>query len=142
MYRNILVPLDGTRLSERALDYAEPLAERIGAELTLVRAAHAPFNALGDAGIDAQRGIMIAEGYLESLRAQLSDRGLHVQIGIPFGGSAAKWIVEEIALRHADLVVMATHTREGPTRWIHGSVAEAVVGQASVPVMLVQPSTD
>jgi nucleotide-binding universal stress UspA family protein len=48
--------------------------------------------------------------------------------------------VEEIELRHADLVVMATHDRIGPDRWVHGSVAEAVVGRASVPVLLVGPS--
>src|SRR5919202_406477 len=50
----------------------------------------------------------------------------------------ATWITGEMALRGSDLIVMATHDRTGPSRWVRGSVAEAVVSQASVPVMVVR----
>jgi hypothetical protein len=33
---------------------------------------------------------------------------------------------------------MATHDRTGPSRWVHGSAAEAVVSRASIPVMVVR----
>jgi nucleotide-binding universal stress UspA family protein len=138
VFSNILVPLDGSTLSERALPYAEFLAHTSHATLTLVRNAHSPFKLFGDAGTEERRAISQAEAYLEELRVQLSDRGLTVHTGVPFDGSAAGWITEEIALRRADLVIMATHDRVGPDRWVHGSVAEAVVNHASVPVMLVR----
>jgi nucleotide-binding universal stress UspA family protein len=135
---NILVPLDGSALSEAALPHAQALAKRTGAALTLVRAAHRSASPLADAAIDTQRAVAEAEEYLESLSTKLSSQGFNVQTGVPFGGSAAAWIVEEISLRQADLVVMATHDRIGPDRWVHGSVAEAVVHRGDAPVMLIR----
>jgi nucleotide-binding universal stress UspA family protein len=138
MIKNIIVPLDGSLVGAAALPYAEALAERVGARLTLVRAAHVQ-RPTAD-GVDQQRAVAEAEDYLAALAEQLRARGFEVETGIPFGGSAARWILEEIDLRRADLVVMATHDRVGPDRWIHGSIAEVVVGHASVPVLLVCPT--
>jgi nucleotide-binding universal stress UspA family protein len=64
-----------------------------------------------------------------------------VNTGAPYGGSAAEWIVEETETRHADFIIMATHDRIGPDRWIHGSVAESVVSRSTIPVMLVRADT-
>ena len=138
MFKNILVPLDGSPAAAAALPYARALAARTGAHLILVRAAHSQ-RALGDAG-DQQRVIAEAEDYLTVRARQLAKQGFEVETGVPFGGSAAKWILEEIDLRHADMVVMATHDRIGPDRWVHGSVAEVVVGHSAVPVLLVLPT--
>jgi len=138
MFKNILVPLDGSTVAAAALPYARALAARTRAHLILVRAAHGQ-RALGDAR-DQQRVIAEAEDYLSVHARQLAKQGFEVETGVPFGGSAAQWILEEIDLRHADMVVMATHDRIGPDRWVHGSVAEVVVGHASVPVLLVGPT--
>jgi nucleotide-binding universal stress UspA family protein len=62
-----------------------------------------------------------------------------VESGVPFGGSPADWIVEDSEVRHVDLVIMATHDREGPDRWLHGSIAESVVHRSTIPVLLVRP---
>jgi nucleotide-binding universal stress UspA family protein len=138
MFKNILVPVDGSPVAEAALPYARALAAHTGAHLILVRAAHGQ-RPLGDAG-DQQRVIAEAEDYLTVHARQLAKQGFEVETGVPFGGSAAKWILEEIDLRHADMVVMATHDRIGPDRWVHGSVAEVVVGHSAVPVLLVLPT--
>jgi nucleotide-binding universal stress UspA family protein len=140
MCTNILVPLDGSPLAEAALPYAQWLAERGGASLTLVRATRAPLS-LGDAGFQERRAVAETEAYLAALAGELVAHGFRVQTGVPYGGSAAAWIVEEVAMRHADMVVMATHERSGPDRWLHGSVAEAVVGQAGAPVLLIRVPT-
>jgi nucleotide-binding universal stress UspA family protein len=136
MIHNILVPLDGSPVSEAALPYAVALAGRTGAKLTLMRAAHtAPF--VVDKG-PAQLGVVSeAEAYLDLRASDLRARDCIVETGVPYG-SAAGWIVEEATLRHADLIVMGTHDRVGPDRWVHGSVAETVVSRAPVPVMLVR----
>ncbi len=138
MLKNILIPLDGSPVGAAALPYAQALAACTGARLTLVRAAHVQ-RLLGDA-VDQQRAVAEAEDYLTAQARELVKHGFEVETGVPFGGSAARWILEEIDLRHADLIVMATHDRIGLDRWVHGSVAEVVVGHASVPVLLVRPT--
>jgi nucleotide-binding universal stress UspA family protein len=138
MFKNILIPVDGSAVATAALPFAGAIAARTGARLVLVRAAHVQ-RPLAD-GIDQLRAIGEAEDYLTALAEELTARGFGVETGVPFGGSTPNWIMEEIDLRHADLVVMATHDRVGPDRWVHGSVAETVVGHASVPVLLVRPT--
>jgi nucleotide-binding universal stress UspA family protein len=137
MCKNILVPLDGSPVAEAALPYAKVLARRTGAHLTLIRAAHYA-SLLGDVGVEQYRSVRQAEDYLERHVERLASEGYSAQAAVPFGGSTARWIVEEAEIRHADLVVMATHDRVGADRWLHGSVAESVVHRCTIPVMLVR----
>jgi nucleotide-binding universal stress UspA family protein len=140
MLKHLLVPLDGSPTAEVALPYAEALARRSGAKLTLVRAANTP-PFFGDRSLAYIRELAKAEDYLGAIARELSARGLRAETALPYGGvSAATWIVDEIAMRHTDMVVMSTHDRTGPDRWLHGSVAEAVVSQSTVPVMVVRDS--
>jgi nucleotide-binding universal stress UspA family protein len=125
--RKILLPLDGSTVSETALPFGEALAHRTGATLALIRTVHA----------QSASAIADAESYLETFARQLVSRDLPTETGVAFG-SAADWILEEVAIRKADLVVMATHDRSGADRWLHGSVAESVISKAPVPVLLVR----
>jgi nucleotide-binding universal stress UspA family protein len=136
MLHNILVPLDGSPASEAALPFARALAARASATLSLVRAV--PGRGLSHDAVGQQRAVSAAEDYLAGLAATLEAAGLRVQTGVPFGASPATWILEEIELRQASLVVMASHDRVGPDRWLHGSVAEAVVNRTATPVLLVR----
>ncbi len=106
------------------------------AGLILVRSVHAPSR--GDSGAGQLRAIVEAEDYLAVIAAELTKRGFTVQMGVPYGFSPAEWIVEEVDLRSADLVVMAMHDRVRTDRLRHGSVAEDVVHRSPVPVMLVR----
>jgi nucleotide-binding universal stress UspA family protein len=137
MFTNILIPLDGSFVGETALPFARAIARRSGARLTLVRAARTPLFT-GDHGVDQLRALTEAEQYLTGRAQQLAADGFTVETGVPLAGSAANWIVEEASMRKANLIVMGTHDRSGPNRWLHGSVAEAVVSRATVPVLLVR----
>ena len=137
MFKNILVPLDGSPLAEAALPFARKLAHRTGATLTLVRTAHYS-GLLGDLATDQLRAVESAEAYLVRLNDELAAAGLEVVCAVPFGGSTADWIIEESGFRKTDLIIMATHDRIGPDRWLHGSVAEGVVHRSTTPVMLVR----
>jgi nucleotide-binding universal stress UspA family protein len=139
--QNILVPLDGTPLAEAALPFATAIGGRAGANLTLVRAA-AYHTLFSDVAPEQVRVIKVGEDYLARTAMGLRARGVPVSTRVPLGGSPAHWIVEESDLVHADLIVMATHEREGADRWVHGSVAEDVVHRASVPVMLLKRTSD
>src|SRR5687767_805767 len=123
-FDSILVPLDGTPTGAAALPYAEALALRTGAKLTLMRAARAPLVIGGDARVVQRQVIDDAQDYLETVGNGLAARGAQIEIALPYG-SAAAWIPEEVGLRHVDLVVMATHDRAGLDRWFHGSVSES-----------------
>src|SRR6185369_13579552 len=103
MFKNILVPLDGSFVGETALPYATALADRTGASLTLVRATQMPIG-VGDRTAEYPRLIAAAEEYLSAQAVALTARGFVVQTGVPFGGSPAAWITEEVAIRKADLI--------------------------------------
>lgn len=135
-FDRILVPLDGTPAATVALPYAQAIAARTGATLILMRAAHAPVGAF-DLAAAQQQAVDVAQADLEAQSALLVESGLRVEVAVPYG-SAVAWIPEEAALRHADMVVMATHARTGPERWIHGSVAEAVAARSPVPLLVVR----
>lgn len=137
MFSKLLVPLDGSPLAERALQLAGMLAKPTGAKLVLVRAAQAhpgPGTSLADAQVAA---VSEAETYLEKIAARLAQEGVSVETAVPYG-EAVEAIAEEVRLRQADLVVMATHGRSGIGRLVYGSVAKGVLVRSGVPVLLVR----
>ncbi|HLZ28122.1 MAG TPA: universal stress protein [Chloroflexota bacterium] len=135
MLNKILVPLDGSELAERALTYATALAVRTEAQLLLVRAVTSHTLA----GVDPRErqlgAIHAAESYLEQVARKLRERGLACETVVRYG-HAAECVAESARTRQADLIVMATHGRTGPGRWVLGSVAETVVASSSVPVLV------
>ena len=137
MFSRIMLPLDGSPLAECALPYAESLARATGAKLLLVRSASAHTLPGADPSGDQLGVISEAESYLAGVAQRLGERGVETESAIPYG-DAAGWIIDEIRIRNADAIVMATHGRSGLGRWIYGSVAEEVLAHSPVPVMLVR----
>jgi nucleotide-binding universal stress UspA family protein len=139
MYDTILVTLDGSSLSERALPVAVTVAQATGAKLVLVRATLASV----PPGIDPTdmqvKVVEDAKTYLAGIASQLTELGLQAEISVPYGVAPDK-ILMEIELHQADLVVMCTHGRSGLGRWIYGSVAESVLARSAVPILLVGPN--
>ena len=139
MFTTILVPLDGSALAERALPHALALADSSGARLLLVRVAHGH----GRPGRDPTQSRAIAmaeaEAYLEQLVGRLRTPQRTVYFAVRLG-DAADEIAAGVAERRVGLIAMSTHGRSGPGRWLFGSVADAVLRRATVPVLLV-PAT-
>ncbi len=133
MLNKILVPLDGSGLAERAFTYATALATASGAELVLLRAATAHTLPGVDPRERQAGAIQEAESYLEQAANRVREWGFICETVVPHG-HPKECIVDQARTRHADLIVMTTHARTGPGRWIFGSVAESVV--ASSPVTL------
>jgi len=135
MLNKILVPLDGSPLAERALTYATALAGATGANLLLVRAAFSHTLA----GVDPRErqlgALQEAEAYLQQIATKVRDQGFACETVARYG-HAAECITESARTRHVDLIVMATHGRTGPGRWVLGSVAEAVVAASPIPVLV------
>jgi CBS domain-containing protein len=79
-----------------------------------------------------------AEEYLARVKRELEQAGRPVQVEVKVSATGlADEILGTARDRDADLIVMATHGRGGPGRWLLGSVADAVVRHADRPVLLV-----
>ena len=140
MFSKILIPLDGSELAEAILPEAETLAKDFGAEVILLR-AHALHSApyLGEspyAMAEITHFEMEADrNYLDGIADRLRARGLVVKT-IQNQGRAADVILDTAEAVKADLIAMTTHGRSGVGRWLMGSVADAVIHAAKVPVLL------
>lgn len=144
--QKILVPLDGSKLAEKALPYAEELAQKLDAELILVWALQPqPLVAMSDYGA-ASYGTLLdteedeAKEYLLNLRQGLREQKLRVRTAVVKGHSVADAIVDLAKQEKVDFIVKTTHGRSGLSRWIYGSVATKVLQQAPCPIFLVRVS--
>jgi nucleotide-binding universal stress UspA family protein len=130
--KRILVPLDGSPLSEAVLPLAEALARDYEADLLLVRALSPGGSA--EVEVAAQDE---AEAYLRTRAADLTARGRSVEWKVWYE-EPARAIADAARYNGVDLIAMSTHGRGGISRLIVGSVAEALVRRAPVPVLLVR----
>jgi nucleotide-binding universal stress UspA family protein len=138
-YHRIVVPLDGSAAAEQALPHAEAMAQRLDAPLHLVRVLDPTRVGTFDGGMAMQQWVAdersIARNYLERIERELRQRQRTVTVEYRLGPAAQELLA---ATQPDDLLVMATHGRSGLGRWFLGSVAESVVRQAPVPVLLVR----
>ena len=141
MIERILLPLDGAPLAERALPYAMRLASATGARLILMHAT-VPTTTPSTPDFDV-------EGFARQLRGGQSmtpPTSMPVQIDAVtrevLASRIAEGICETVVEQAADLVVMATHADSGLGRWLHGSVADQVLCQSPVPVVLIPPACE
>ncbi len=127
MFKDILVPLDGSEFAEQALDFAAGLAVREGALLHLIHV---------DTGARATAAV-----YLEQLAAQIGERhAVRVEAAVVQlnGGSVARTLAGEVEARAVRSVVMTTHGRSGLERLWLGSVADQLVRMLHVPLFLLR----
>ncbi|MBE7473662.1 MAG: universal stress protein [Anaerolineae bacterium] len=144
MIKKILVSLDGSQLAEKALPYAQLLAQKFEAELVLVRVLHLSSDFVGGIpGIGIVREQVIrerveAKSYLDRVLLQLRSMRLSAHAIIMDVHPTAEAIVDLAAEEAVDLIVISTHGRSGLSRWIYGSVASKVLQYAPCPVFLVR----
>lgn len=136
---NILVPVDFSAHSERALDYACSLAEKLGAKLHLVHAIGAGLPELSAVLTDSMVATLRA-GSLEELEKIAKKRSGIATFGkvTVEPGDARDGILEAAKACAADLIVIGSHGRRGLTRLVLGSVAEDIVRRAPCPVLVVR----
>lgn len=152
---NIMVPLDGTPFSEAMLNSAAELARVVGAKLDLVRVIprvevldHVPLGMTLTEQVKEitdlleqthQQHRKDAAEYLASLVERLESDGLKVETHVTEHFDATKAILEKSTNLGTDLIALETHARHGLSRWFLGSVADKVIRQASVPVLVDRP---
>jgi nucleotide-binding universal stress UspA family protein len=144
MYRRILVPVDGSSTSARALQEALGLARQQTAELELVYVMEDVLFLENEAYInyeEVQKSARSAgEKTLAQAQAAVRQAGMTAEQRLleARGERIASVIIEEARRWPADLIVIGTHGRSGFSRILFGSVAEGVVRTAHIPVLLVR----
>jgi nucleotide-binding universal stress UspA family protein len=146
MYERILVAVDGSPGSARAVTHAIALSKALGAGLRILHVVDMGWLALGpELAVDTQRIAAARRAAGEKDLALALDQAhaagvdaetALVETGAP-GQRLAGQIVEQAQGWPADLIVLGTHGRGGAERLFLGSVAEGVARRASVPVLLV-----
>lgn len=135
MFTRILVPLDGSRRSERALPYAAGLAKAFGGELILLHD-----ETIGLPGDDTPAAADTI-GRIKHLVRELKEMGLPVRMRVNHG-RAADAILRAAGEERADVIMMSTHGRGGLGRWLYGSVADEVLRHATLPVVLISAACE
>lgn len=147
MYTKILVPLDGSKLSEGILPHARSFARALKVPVELLHAIEPEIiNTFSDPGRGRFVDIVEADmkrntvAYLESVRHSFPDPSI-VQ---PFAvlGKPAEVIMDRAAAQPGTLIAMATHGRSGIRRWLLGSVADKVLHATTNHMLFVRPSDE
>lgn len=158
MYKKIIAPVDGSQLSECSLEHIYQLAT--GKEhpdvvlfyvMETIPHPHGP--QFGESEIEKSKPDTAdevyryerekteseAKKYLNQLVDRFKKDGIHATFEMSRGDPAEE-IIKYARILKAELIVMSTHGRSGVTRWAFGSVADKVVRNSTIPVLIAVPS--
>jgi nucleotide-binding universal stress UspA family protein len=125
--RRLLVPVDATEISQRALPLADALARALDAQLLL-------FSVVPDPAL--------VEPVTQQLARAAQDLSAHaVALPVVQASDAASAIADAGADQQVELMVMATHRWSAVDRWLNGSVAEQVLRLSREPLILIGPDS-
>ena len=145
--KRVVIPLDGSELSERILPYVEALAKHLDLEVMLIGVYSGSWAAGGSGDgfyntgqMDAFIASVRAETmtYLANKTEEMKRKGLNK---VSFAAKEGLEADEIIALARETpdtLIAMCTHGRSGVQRWMLGSVTETVVRHTSDPVLVIR----
>lgn len=147
MLDHVLVPLDGSELSEHALKFAQKIVGT-GGKITLLSVIDVPEYAVAafySAGVvpeTTSRQVMIDQmipqthTYLDNFTKSLQEAGYRTST-VAVIGEAAHAIIEKSNTLDVDAIVMSTHGRSGFSRWLFGSVTNKVLSGTTRPVFVI-----
>ena len=148
----VVIPLDGSRLAEQALEPGLEVARQLGGRVTLLRVDDGSGLSTVDRGmldiahhglsqqIDPETG-GDAVHYLENVAQRYRTPSLEIDTAV-VTGSPAQGILEYVEANQIDLIVMATHGRTGIRRWVYGSVTEKCLHNTACAMLIVRPPAD
>jgi nucleotide-binding universal stress UspA family protein len=138
--KSILVPLDFSPPSKKALSYAVAVARQFKAKLTLLHVVEpvAAPEFVAPLALDEDKVIAAAKEELEEVvTAARVPRGLVEKVLVRVGRSYHE-IADAARTRKADLIIISTHGYTGLKHAVLGSTTERVVRHASCPVLVVR----
>ena len=143
MYKNILMPTDGSDFGMGAIPYAIDFAKAVGARLTALTVS-IPYSAVASGALSAR---FPEEDYLKSTSDAATQNLKKIEAaaaaaGVPFKAFHAyqmhPWqaIIETAAEQGCDLIIMASHGRRGIAGLLLGSETKKVLTHTTIPVLV------
>ena len=133
----ILVALDGSHFSERALDQALSMAKICNSKLFAISIVDLYPEMMALAPELEEKLSQEVRETLERAKQAADKENISCETIVHVGGPANEFIVQEAKDRDIDLIVMGTHGKTAFERVVMGSVTERVIGHAPCPVMVV-----
>ena len=146
MFENILVCLDGSELAEQILPYANEQAKKFESKVILIQAISSPSSVISGTGPvtgPALQDQIKAEDdkatkYLSLIASKLQSEDIAVEYAT-VRGAAGHAIVEYAHENEVGLIAIATHGHSGIRRAILGSVADYVIRESHLPMLVIKP---
>ncbi|MGP1676723.1 MAG: universal stress protein [Burkholderiales bacterium] len=147
MFKNILVPTDGSGFSNKAVATAARLAQSLGARLLVLHVRsplESPHHVEGGALSNLGGKVVMQE--IEDEERKLLDAALEIaaadgvkaETAFIAGYSTYDAIIRIAREQHCDLIVMASHGRRGITGFLLGSETQKVLTHTTIPVLIVR----
>jgi nucleotide-binding universal stress UspA family protein len=141
-YQRVVVPLDGSPVAESIIPFIADIAGPLDMEIVLLRVvtpvavqAGPPLSGVIEQEVAARTSE--ARDYLARVAADLRERGIRAQVRVR-AGTPVQEILAATRECAANLIAMTTHGRSGLSRLVFGSVAEAVLRLADIPVLVMR----
>ena len=144
MFKHILVPVDGSETSTKAVVKAVGLAKAFGSVVTVLYVIDPyPFTGVGADFAYGQSQYLSAataeaNTALDAVKAIMDEAGVPVKTLVGEGHAVHEGIVRTMESVGADLVVMGSQGRRGLEKLMLGSVTQRVLGAVRVPVLVVR----
>jgi len=142
VFKNILVPYDGTNFSNRAFRKALDIAKKDGSKITIFTVIEGEYSAIraytrtNPEIIKKQENA--AKKYIYKLEKTAKNLNIPISVKIKQGSSIIKEIISLANSKKSDLIVIGSHGRTGLNKFILGSVSNGVAQQAKCSVMVVK----
>jgi nucleotide-binding universal stress UspA family protein len=145
MYHHLLVPIDGSELSERAADASLELARKVGARVTgFVVEPHPPLPTMGSHPAayarDADEHLARTEAHAHEVLGQFAAKA--AAAGVPFDGHFKRTdgvddaILDAAAACGCDMIVMVTHGRGVFGELLFGSHTKKLLARTTLPLLV------
>lgn len=154
MYQHVMIPMDGSKLSECVLPHLEMMAKTCKIpQVTLIHVVTPVryFDSFNYTGMDPvipveqmksieENNAQDAKSYLGEKVKQLEAKGITAK-AVVITGFANEVINNYAKENKVDMIIIATHGRSGISRWFWGSTAEKILRTSKIPVLMIRPDS-
>ena len=147
MFQRILVPLDGSELSEKAIPVAAWIARASGGTIIFISVVlppiefgtYTPERTIPLKPSAFKRREVEANNYLTGVIKTYANElaGINTEIDVTAGAVSSE-IYSEARIEHVDLIVIGSKGEMGLKRWVFGSISQELIRHSPVPVLILQ----
>jgi nucleotide-binding universal stress UspA family protein len=143
-YQNILVPVDGSETAMTVVKHAAELAKKFNSKVTVVQVMTldpyiaSEYFAYGQSNQLIERARNFIKENIEKAQQAFLAEGIEVETLLLEGENIHQTIAQAVADNNIDLVVLSSHGRTGIKKLFLGSVAQSLITELNIPVLVVK----